>query len=77
MTTLTKKVKDQAKKLQKIKSICYDLIIQQDWNKEVNEQKTQKILILTNIIKILDLSPEHNMIKRILFFEKVKNFLPK
>lgn len=58
-----------------MKSICFDLIIQQDWYEQLNEKRTQKILMLIDLNNISDLSPEHNIIKRICLFEKLKNFL--
>lgn len=72
MTTLSRKVKDQIDQLEKLKSICSDLIIQKDWYEVLNDQIAQNLLVFTNLIKISNLSPKHNKIKIICIFKKNK-----
>lgn len=76
MTTLTRKIKDQTDELHKIKNLYFNLIIQQDRYKELNEQTAQKILILTDLTRLLYLSSKHNKIKEPVFLKKQKASYP-
>lgn len=56
-------------------NLNFDLIIQKDQYKKLNDQTVQNILMPTNLIKISYLNTEYNKARRICLFGKIKKLL--